>query len=214
MNDPMEDEKWRKYLKRRKQLVRFDTAPPIPPRIPQLERQSSIDPTVFVPVPIPPPRPSKARVRRAVSLIKAMSIKKEPASGKKKNPWLEHVAKFRTSHPGLSYKEILQKAKATYTKVAPRAKSPKKFKGPIKRGYARGLSPDEYNAMLAEAKPKKRRTAPKAPKAPKGLPKLIKPNRLVMIQKLAGSDPITRKPYMKMSVPQLVAEMVSRGLSI
>ena len=32
------------------------------------------------------------------------------------NPWLEHVAKFRESHPDLSYKESLTRAKTTYTK--------------------------------------------------------------------------------------------------
>lgn len=32
------------------------------------------------------------------------------------NPWLEHVAKFRASHPELSYKQVLVEAKKTYTK--------------------------------------------------------------------------------------------------
>ena len=32
------------------------------------------------------------------------------------NPWLEHVSKFRESHPNLSYKEALSQAKTTYTK--------------------------------------------------------------------------------------------------
>jgi hypothetical protein len=32
------------------------------------------------------------------------------------NQWLEHVAKFRASHPELSYKQVLTQAKLTYKK--------------------------------------------------------------------------------------------------
>lgn len=32
------------------------------------------------------------------------------------NSWLEHVARYRKTHPNLSYKECLQKAKASYKK--------------------------------------------------------------------------------------------------
>jgi len=31
------------------------------------------------------------------------------------NPWLIHVQQFRDDHPNLSYKEVLQQAKKTYT---------------------------------------------------------------------------------------------------
>lgn len=31
-----------------------------------------------------------------------------------KNPWLQHVAQFRASNPGMSYKDVLQRAKASY----------------------------------------------------------------------------------------------------
>ena len=47
---------------------------------------------------------------------------------KKTNPWLEHVKKFREKHPKLSYKEVLQEAKKTYTKVKPKAKAKKEAK--------------------------------------------------------------------------------------
>jgi hypothetical protein len=33
------------------------------------------------------------------------------------NPWLEHVAKFRKSHPALSYKQVLEQARGTYKKA-------------------------------------------------------------------------------------------------
>ena len=32
------------------------------------------------------------------------------------NPWLQHVATFRESHPDLSYKQALTQAKTSYTK--------------------------------------------------------------------------------------------------
>lgn len=36
---------------------------------------------------------------------------------RKENPWLVHVKNYRDSHQELSYKEILQQAKESYTKV-------------------------------------------------------------------------------------------------
>lgn len=42
---------------------------------------------------------------------------KEIAKEKKPNPWREHVKKYRLDHPGVSFKECLQKAKETYKKV-------------------------------------------------------------------------------------------------
>ena len=48
-----------------------------------------------------------------------------PGAGeRKKNPWLDHVKAYRESHPELSYKEVLQQAKDTYTKVEPTVKEP------------------------------------------------------------------------------------------
>ena len=37
-------------------------------------------------------------------------------AGAAKNPWLKHVKKFRKSHPGMSYKMVLQNAAKTYKK--------------------------------------------------------------------------------------------------
>ena len=42
---------------------------------------------------------------------------KEIAKENKPNPWREHVKKYRLDHPGVSFKECLQKAKETYKKV-------------------------------------------------------------------------------------------------
>ena len=47
------------------------------------------------------------------------------AKQKKSNPWLEHVKKFRQDNPKLSYKEVLQQARKTYTKVKPVKKEAK-----------------------------------------------------------------------------------------
>ena len=35
---------------------------------------------------------------------------------KRQNPWLQHVAKVKKDYPELSYKEVLMKAKETYSK--------------------------------------------------------------------------------------------------
>ena len=49
---------------------------------------------------------------------------------KKQNPWLVHVAKFKSDNPSMSYKEVLQEAKKTYTKGSSivGGKAPKKTK--------------------------------------------------------------------------------------
>jgi hypothetical protein len=36
--------------------------------------------------------------------------------GRKENPWLAHVKKFRASHPNLKYSDVLKQAKSTYKK--------------------------------------------------------------------------------------------------
>jgi hypothetical protein len=38
----------------------------------------------------------------------------------RRNPWLQHVKKFRASHPKLSYKRVLKAAKKTYRKRSSR----------------------------------------------------------------------------------------------
>ncbi len=38
------------------------------------------------------------------------------------NPWNEHVAKFRQSHPEMSFKEALKAASATYKRKPKKAK--------------------------------------------------------------------------------------------
>lgn len=35
---------------------------------------------------------------------------------KRKNPWLEHVKQVKKDNPGLSYKEVLKKAKESWKK--------------------------------------------------------------------------------------------------
>ena len=63
---------------------------------------------------IPTPLPLKREVTDApVPPESRKEIKKE----KKPNPWSEHVAEFRKTHPDLSFKEVLKQAKETYTKV-------------------------------------------------------------------------------------------------
>lgn len=40
------------------------------------------------------------------------------------NPWLVHVKRFRSEHPELKYKEVLQQAKSSYEKK-PKVERPK-----------------------------------------------------------------------------------------
>jgi len=45
---------------------------------------------------------------------------KKPEKKKRKrghNPWLEYVKVYRTEHPDLKFKEVLQAAKLTYTRI-------------------------------------------------------------------------------------------------
>lgn len=63
---------------------------------------------------IPTPLPLKREVTDAPVPPKAPEEVKKP---KKHNPWSEHVAEFRKTHPDLSFKEVLKQAKETYTKV-------------------------------------------------------------------------------------------------
>jgi len=50
------------------------------------------------------------------------------------NPWIAHVNAFRAAHPGMSYKDALKGASATYVKVPgakpSRPRSPKARKAP------------------------------------------------------------------------------------
>jgi len=43
-------------------------------------------------------------------------IEQETKKEQKPNPWREHVAEFRRTHPDLKFKEVLQQAKLTYQK--------------------------------------------------------------------------------------------------
>ncbi len=61
---------------------------------------------------------------------------------KKVNPWMVHVNKFRQKHPKLSYKEVLQEAKKTYTK-----KADKKKKG-SKSGKPKGKKPRKKTVQV------------------------------------------------------------------
>ena len=49
------------------------------------------------------------------------------------NPWMDHVKKFRAKHKNMPYKEVLQKAKATYKPKSASAGSKK----PVKASPAR-----------------------------------------------------------------------------
>ena len=50
------------------------------------------------------------------------------------NSWMDHVKKFRAKHPKMPYKEVLQKAKASYKKKEPASakKAPTSSKKPKK----------------------------------------------------------------------------------
>ena len=56
------------------------------------------------------------------------------------NKWIEHVKKFRAKHPKMAYKEVLQKARPSYTPVKKGAKGKglvggkEKKKAPKKKG--------------------------------------------------------------------------------
>ena len=55
------------------------------------------------------------------------------------NKWIEHVKKFRAKHPKMAYKEVLQKARPSYTPVKKGAKGKglvggKEKKAPKKKG--------------------------------------------------------------------------------
>ena len=49
------------------------------------------------------------------------------------NPWMDHVKKFRAKHPKMAYKEVLQKARASYKPKSATAGSKK----PVKASPAR-----------------------------------------------------------------------------
>ena len=57
-------------------------------------------------------------------------IKEVEAKPRKENPWLQHVKDVRSKHPDKTYKEVLQIAKETYTKVEKQIKQ-KKEKAPV-----------------------------------------------------------------------------------
>lgn len=54
--------------------------------------------------------------------LQQVKMVKEPllsgsGTGKKKNVWMEHVAKVKSENPGMKYSDVLKKAKESYTKI-------------------------------------------------------------------------------------------------
>jgi len=47
---------------------------------------------------------------------------KEIVNTKPKNPWLSHVKKVANENPDMTYKDVLRKARETYTKIERPAK--------------------------------------------------------------------------------------------
>ena len=58
--------------------------------------------------------PTMGEVEEVVPPTMVPEVVKKPS---KPNPWRIHVDAFRASNPTLSYKQVLQQAKLTYTKV-------------------------------------------------------------------------------------------------
>ena len=53
-------------------------------------------------------------VKKNMKEVKEVKVKK--SKGRKTNPWLAHVKKFRSKHKGMKYSEILKAARKTYKK--------------------------------------------------------------------------------------------------
>ena len=77
-----------------------------------------------------------------------MSSKKVEQKTKKANPWLTHVKQFREKNPEMSYKEVLQKAKLTYTPIKKEKKVAKKEKKVVEK---------EKTEEKKEKKPRKKK---------------------------------------------------------
>ena len=71
------------------------------------------------------------------------------------NSWLEYVAKYRKTHPNLSYKECLQKAKASYKKGGSLLGEMKKKQRMMNKKVLGGT------LSGGKAKPKRKRGRPK-----------------------------------------------------
>lgn len=83
------------------------------------------------------------------------SIKKVEQKTKKVNPWLVHVKSFRAKNPEMSYKEILQKAKLTYTPIK-KEKVVKKAKKVVKE--------EKKEEVKESVKPEKKTRKPRKKK--------------------------------------------------
>jgi hypothetical protein len=71
---------------------------------------------------MPPPAP-KEKKKRKPRKIKPTRVEGEEETKKPPNVWNTHVNTFRTAHPDLSFKEVLQQAKGTYKRKVPEQKS-------------------------------------------------------------------------------------------
>jgi hypothetical protein len=63
--------------------------------------------------------PKKVRIPRnpygsGVSAGRKRKTKAKRATGTSTNPWIKHVKAYQNAHPSLSYKEAMQKARASY----------------------------------------------------------------------------------------------------
>ena len=74
---------------------------------PKLVRQKRVTPAITIGART---KTVKAKKKRPVTPPST------PVKAKPTNTWLIHVNKFRSSHPDLSYKKVLQEAKKTYKK--------------------------------------------------------------------------------------------------
>ena len=55
------------------------------------------------------------------------------------NPWLLHVSAYKSKHPNLSYKEVLQQARGSYTPVGKKKQTGRGEMGAIAAGVGEGL---------------------------------------------------------------------------
>lgn len=72
---------------------------------------------VFGSITPPKKQPMTTQGPEKIDMAPYVEKEKEIAKEKKPNPWREHVKKYRLDHPGVSFKECLQRAKETYKKV-------------------------------------------------------------------------------------------------
>lgn len=83
------------------------------------------------------------------------------------NKWIEHVKKFRAKHPKMAYKEVLQKARPSYTPVKKGAKGKGLVGGKVKKAPKK-KGGSIVGGTLVGGKEKKKRGRPKKGKGLKG----------------------------------------------